>query len=146
MRSHRTCASRLLRCPQTRLVRRYGMRGPAPVGMIAVAGCPPPPRAPARGEQVMAFSVITIGRRAGDAEIRIEPDGTRLGHYAYNDRGRGPDTRTSLIVDAAGAPRRFRVTGVNYLKAPVDERLDDDAGMLRWQSSSDRGQAAAGAG
>src|SRR5205085_3091258 len=53
---------------------------------------------------------------------------------------------TSLIVDAGGAPRRFRVTGVNYLKAPVDERLDDDAGMLRWQSSSDRGQAAAGAG
>src|SRR4051794_26318335 len=103
------------------------MRGIAVAGMIAWVGCAPAPQAPGHAEQVMAFSVMTIGRHSGEAEIRIEPDGTRLGHYTYNDRGRGPDTRTTLTVDASGAPRRFRVTGINYLKAPVEERLDDDA-------------------
>src|SRR5215831_17706014 len=44
------------------------------------------------------------------------------------------------------APRQYRVTGVNYLKVPVDEQLDDEAGVLRWTSDSDRGGAADGSG
>jgi cytosine/adenosine deaminase-related metal-dependent hydrolase len=121
---------------------------------IYLAGCGPAaaPQAASgatglRGEaRVLAFSVMTAGRRAGEAELRIEPDGRRVGHLAYNDRGRGPDLRTELTLDAAGAPRRFRATGHDYLKAPVDERLDEAAGQLRWQSTSERGQAPAGSG
>jgi imidazolonepropionase-like amidohydrolase len=87
-----------------------------------------------------------MGRHAGDAEVRIEPDGRRFGHFTFNDRGRGPDIRTELALDATGMPRTFRATGHNYLKAPVDERLDDTGGTLSWQSKSEHGQAPAGSG
>ena len=120
------------------------------MGIVAVAaGCGPAPAAspaPIRREEIFSFSVVTIDRRSGDAEIRIEPDGTRLGHIAYNDRGRGPDTRSTVLADASGAPRQIRVSGVSYLKAPVDERLDDDGATLRWHTESDQGSAPRGSG
>jgi hypothetical protein len=135
------------------------MRGPVPAcsvvsvltAAIAVIGCGPaaPPHGPGgtgEAEKVLRYSVITVGRPAGEAESRIEPDGRRLGHFTFNDRGRGPDVRSELTVDAAGAPLRLRVTGHDYLKAPVDERLDDAGGTLTWQSTSERGQAPSGSG
>ena len=96
--------------------------------LIVAADCGPAvssrdPGDPGRssgGEQVLAYSVITVGRRAGDAELRIEPDGRRLGHFTYNDRGRGPDVHSELRLDDRGAPRWLRVTGHDYYKAPVD--------------------------
>jgi len=115
---------------------------------IAAAACGPAaaPRGPGGGERVLQYAVITIGRHAGDAEIRIAPDGARRGHFTFNDRGRGPDLRSEVALDAAGAPRRIRVTGVDYLKAPVDERLDEAAGALSWQSAGERGEAPSGSG
>ncbi len=118
---------------------------------IVAASCGPavsardPGRAPG-GERVLTYSVITVGRPAGEAELRIEPDGRRLGHFTFNDRGRGPDLHTELRLDATGAPRWFRVTGHDYLKAPVDERLDEASGMLSWQSAAEHGQAPSGSG
>ena len=122
--------------------------------LVVVADCgsavhspgPGPVPAGGAGERVLTYSVITVGRPAGEAELRIEPDGKRLGHFTFNDRGRGPDLRTELVLDAAGAPRWYRVTGHDYLKAPVDERLDEANGMLTWQSTGERGQAPSGSG
>jgi imidazolonepropionase-like amidohydrolase len=119
--------------------------------MVGAAACGPAVSAhdPGRGsggEQVLAYSVITVGRRAGEAELRIEPDGRRLGHFTYNDRGRGPDVHSELRLDAGGAPRWLRVTGHDYLKAPVDERLDEVDGKLTWQSSAEHGEAPSGSG
>jgi hypothetical protein len=119
--------------------------------MVVAADCGPAvsPRDPggsSGGERVLAYSVITVGRPAGEAELRIEPDGRRVGHFTYNDRGRGPDLRSELRLDARGAPRWLRVTGHDYLKAPVDERLDEVNGMLTWQSTAEHGQAPSGSG
>jgi imidazolonepropionase-like amidohydrolase len=119
--------------------------------MVVAASCSSavsarePGRGPG-GERVLSYSVITVGRPAGEAELRIEPDGRRLGHFTFNDRGRGPDLRTELRLDAAGLPRSFRVTGHDYLKAAVDERLDEVNGMLTWQSTAEHGQAPSGSG
>jgi imidazolonepropionase-like amidohydrolase len=114
----------------------------------AIAACGPAaaPHAPAPGARVLRYAVITVGRPSGEGEVRIEADGTRRTHFMFNDRGRGPDVRTELRVDAAGAPRFFRATGVAYQKQPVDERLDERGGQLAWSSPSDRGQAPAGSG
>ena len=101
---------------------------PAPVPSPGTS----PGAAPGAAPRVLAYSVITVGRHAGEAEIRIEADGSRSGHYTFNDRGRGPDIRTTMVLDGAGAPRRFHATGHDYFKAPVDERLDDAGGTLRW--------------
>jgi imidazolonepropionase-like amidohydrolase len=112
----------------------------------AACGPKPPSHGPSGAPRVLTYAVVTMGRHAGDAEVRIEPDGRRLAHFTFNDRGRGPDIRTELALDAAGMPRTFRATGHNYLKAPVDERLDDTGGTLTWQSNSEHGQAPAGSG
>ncbi len=121
-----------------------------PCVVLAIAGCAPAAPAPAHPPgavpQVLAFSVITVGRPAGNGEIRIEADGTRHSHVTFNDRGRGPDLHTTMAIDATGLPRSLRVTGHDYLKAAVDERLDERDGTLRWQSSGEHGQAPAGAG
>jgi hypothetical protein len=95
---------------------------------------------------VLSYEVITVGRNAGEAEIRIEPDGKRTTHFTFNDRGRGPDIRTEVTLDAAGMPRRFRATGHDYFKAPVDEQLDDKTGTLVWHSTGEKGEAPASAG
>jgi imidazolonepropionase-like amidohydrolase len=116
--------------------------------LVVFAGCgsaAPPGKAPSGASQVLAFSVITAGRLSGSGEIRIDPDGTRREHFTFNDRGRGPDVQTTMTLDATGAPRTYRATGHSYLKAPVDERLDDAGGTLRWKSTSEHGAAPAGA-
>ncbi|HEY0476925.1 MAG TPA: amidohydrolase family protein, partial [Kofleriaceae bacterium] len=118
-----------------------------PSGTTALGpGTPGPSGAHGAAPRVLAYSVVTVGRHAGEAEIRIEPDGSRAGHFTFNDRGRGPDLRTTLVLDDAGAPRRFHATGHDYLKAPVDERLDDAGSTLTWQSASEHGSAPVGAG
>ncbi|HEX3757087.1 MAG TPA: amidohydrolase family protein [Kofleriaceae bacterium] len=127
------------------------MRALIACSVVIAASCGPaaPARSPAGGgggERVLHYSIITVGRTAGEAELRIEPDGRRLGHFTFNDRGRGPDIHTELVLDAAGMPRRYRATGHDYLKAPVDERLDDAGGTLRWQSTAEHGQAPSGSG
>ncbi len=108
-------------------------------------GVPAPGTPTAPAAKVFTFAVITAGRPAGQAEIRIEPDGRRLTHFTFNDRGRGPDVRTEMVVDAAGLPRTYKATGHNYFKAPVDERLEARGDKLAWSSTSERGEAASGA-
>ena len=95
---------------------------------------------------MLTFSVLNRDHRVGEAEIRIEPDGKRVTHFAFRDRGRGPDTRATSMFDRAGALRWFHVTGVDYYQAPVDEQLEESRGMLSWRSPSEHGQAPRGAG
>jgi imidazolonepropionase-like amidohydrolase len=114
--------------------------------LVIACGAPTAPQAPRGGPQVLRYAFITAGRHAGDAELSIEADGRRVGHFTFNDRGRGPDIRATLVLDDTGAPRSFRATGHDYLKAPIDERLDDSAGTLTWQSTGERGKAAVGSG
>src|SRR6185295_2029253 len=74
--------------------------------IVSLAGCgqAASSRAPG-GARVLQFSVVTVGRPSGDAEVRFEPDGKRLGHFTFNDRGRGPDLRTEIELDDKGWPR-----------------------------------------
>jgi len=113
----------------------------ARAGASPAAGQPGEP-----GERILRYAVVTAGRPSGEGEVRIAADGTRRTHFTFNDRGRGPDVRTELRTDAAGAPRFFRATGRAYEGQPVDERLDERGGQLAWSSAGERGQAPAGAG
>ena len=53
-----------------------------------------------------------------DCERRVSTS-----EFEYNDRGRGPKIRAHYEFGADGLPSRIDVSGVNYLKAPVDEHL-----------------------
>lgn len=108
---------------------------------------PPNHSAPAAAqERILRFSIVSAGHRAGKAELRIEPDGRRLGHFVYADRGRGPDVRSERVLDRDGVPVAYRATGVSYSRSPVDERLEEAGNSLRWQSTSEHGEAPRGAG
>jgi imidazolonepropionase-like amidohydrolase len=116
--------------------------------VVGMVGCGPAPeaKAPKQEARVLRYAVITVGRPSGEGEVRIEADGTRRTHFTFNDRGRGPDVRTELRVDAAGVPRSFRATGHAYEKQPIDEKLEERGGQLVWSSPSEHGQAPVGAG
>jgi hypothetical protein len=96
--------------------------------------------------RVLTFSVLNRDHRVGEAEIRIEPDGKRVTHFTFRDRGRGPDTRATEVLDPAGALRWLHVTGIDYYQAPIDERVEESRGVLSWRSPSEHGQAPIGAG
>ena len=89
--------------------------------------------------------VMTSGRPSGSGEVRID-GARRVGHFTFNDRGRGPDVRATLVLDDSGAPRSFTATGHDYLKAPIDERLEEGGSKLAWRSEGERGDAPAGSG
>jgi imidazolonepropionase-like amidohydrolase len=123
---------------------------PPPPVPPAVAAAPAPRAAraatPAPPPTVIPLAVISASRHAGEGELRLEADGGWTSHYAFNDRGRGPDIRTTFTLDAAGRPRTLTSTGYDYLKAPVDEHLDVVGDHLVWRSTSERGEAPADAG
>ncbi len=117
---------------------------------LAVVACGPArsPRGPGGDARVLRYAIVTSGRPSGAGELRSAADGTRVSHYTFNDRGRGPDVTAAVVLDEHGAPRWFRATGHAYEKQPIDERVDtdDEGGDLRWKSSAEAGHAPAGAG
>jgi len=92
----------------------------------------------------LEFSVITAGRPSGRGELRIDADGTRHSYFTFNDRGRGPETSGDVTLAADGTLKTLKVTGHNYLHAPVDETLVEHDGKLAWKSASEHGEAAPG--
>ena len=76
------------------LVARRRDRTPRMTGLVFVSwialatGCRPTV-APDGSDRtrLLSFSVTTLGRPAGSAEIRIEHGGRRIGRFTFNDRG-----------------------------------------------------------
>src|SRR5512147_3008567 len=93
-------------------------------GAVVVAAAPPVPA---------HFVVISNGRVAGEAELTVSPDGARRTHLRYEDRGRGPELETELILKD-GAPISVRTRGHDYWAQPVDEELALRDGRLTWRS------------
>lgn len=106
-------------------------------------GAPAPPAAEAR---TLRFAAITVGRPSGSAELTIAADGTRSSRFMFNDRGRGPDIKTTVTLDERGWPRSVVSKGVNYLKASVEETVTVSGGEIRWTSTGESGSAPADRG
>jgi hypothetical protein len=92
--------------------------------------------------QTFRYSIVSNGRGAGSEVDIYGADGQIDSTFEFNDRGRGPKIEAHYIVDANGSPRRTDITGVDYLKAPVDEHFAVEAGIGRWKSTTENGQAA----
>ncbi len=110
------------------------------------AADPRAPTAPAAAARTLRYAIVTAGRPSGSAEVTIGADGTRSSHFTFNDRGRGPDIKTTATVDERGWPRTVVSKGVNYLKVPVEENLAVSGGVVKWTSTSERGEAPADRG
>ena len=92
------------------------------------------------------YTVLMGKGPSGAMEVKVDADGARHTTYQYTDRGRGPSTLSEARFDANGDEIALRVTGVDYLKAPVDERFAVDGGQLTWTSRVDGGSVLAAAG
>jgi imidazolonepropionase-like amidohydrolase len=117
--------------------------------LLAACGAAPPPAAPsvtAAPSRTLRYVIVSVGRATGAAELDLAADGTRRSHYQFNDRGRGPDVKTTLVLDDRGAPRGARSDGHDYWKAAVDELAEVRDGQLTWRSTSERGHAPLDAG
>ncbi len=87
------------------------------------------------------FSVIMVGKIAGEETLH-EVAGESHATFRYNDRGRGPDLKARWRVSAAGFPNAVNISGVDYFKAPIDERYALKADQGSWQNSAERASQA----
>ncbi|MDR7070058.1 imidazolonepropionase-like amidohydrolase [Pseudoxanthomonas japonensis] len=85
------------------------------------------------------YDILIMGAARGTMTVATQKDVRRV-HFQYVDRGRGPDLWTEQRLDADGIPLTYAATGVNYLKAPVDERFESVAGRAIWKSAADAGE------
>jgi imidazolonepropionase-like amidohydrolase len=107
--------------------------------VATVAAAAPASAAP--GARTLKYVVLANGQPVGSEVDVVDKRGAIDGDFEFNDRGRGPKIHAHYEFSADGLPLQITVSGVNYLKAPVDERLVAGSGGLRWSSSSGNGNS-----
>lgn len=95
--------------------------------------------------RTLRYTISSNGKVAGNEVDTYLPDGRVECMFEFNDRGRGPKIAATYMLDANGLPVRVDETGNDYLKAPVDEHFEVKDGVASWKSTSEHGQAPAGA-
>lgn len=95
--------------------------------------------------QVLRYSIISNDRKAGSEVDTFRAGGVIDSAYEFNDRGRGPKIESHYVLGSDGLPTRIDISGVDYLKAPVDEHFAAEQGRAHWKSTSEEGSAPAGA-
>jgi imidazolonepropionase-like amidohydrolase len=86
------------------------------------------------------YTFILSGNKAGYESSTRNSDGSLQVHFEFNDRGRGPNINEKLVTGKDGIPVEIEITGVDYLKAPVDERYSLKQGTASWKNRSEEGQ------
>ncbi len=101
--------------------------------------------ATALADETRHYDWLTAGKVSGSHVLVIETDGTRVIDFEFNDRGRGPKLNEVLKIGDGGVLVSVAVNGHSYMGAPVDETFRVENGEAHWQSTLEKGQAAAGA-
>jgi len=86
------------------------------------------------------YTFILAGNKAGFENSTRNPDGSLQLHFEFNDRGRGPNINEKIVTGKDGIPVEIAITGVDYLKAPVDEHFALKQGNATWKNRSEEGQ------
>lgn len=102
------------------------------------------PAATAGNAKSSRYTFLMSGNKAGFESSSLNSDGSLQLHFEFNDRGRGPSTDQKIVFDKDGIPIVNEITGVDYFKAPVDERFSVKQGNSTWKNRSEEGQKKAG--
>ena len=84
--------------------------------------------------ETLHWDWLTSGEKSGQQVVEVDGN-TRTIEFGFNDRGRGPEQTTVVVLNEAGIPVSVRTTGVNYQKAAVEETFEVEDGVARWASS-----------
>ena len=91
-------------------------------------------------QQVVRHTFLMAEKPAGQQVARTMPDGSREYEFEYNDRGRGPKTRTVVRLGANGTPVSVDIAGIDYYKATVSEQFSVTNGVAKWKSDAEKGE------
>jgi imidazolonepropionase-like amidohydrolase len=108
--------------------------------LIFFAAASPLSAAPA-SPLTLRYSIVSNNTKAGSEVDIYSGDGHVDSAYEFNDRGRGPKISAHYVLGADGTLSRADITGVDYLKAPVDEHFSAESGQAHWKSTSEDGHA-----
>jgi imidazolonepropionase-like amidohydrolase len=86
------------------------------------------------------YTFTLAGNKAGFESSSRNSDGSLQIHIEFNDRGRGPNVNEKIVSGKDGIPVELEITGVDYLKAPVDERFSLKQGTAAWKNRAEEGQ------
>ena len=110
-----------------------------PVAQQTSAAAPQPVACPAGTKSKREYALSLMGNRAGYQTVCLQEDGTRLVHFAFNDRGRGPAFTSTIRLDARGLPVAITTDGNDYYKGPVAERFSLAGDTAQWTNKVERG-------
>jgi imidazolonepropionase-like amidohydrolase len=103
---------------------------------LACAHQPPPPR-----EETLRYTVLMSTNTAGTQLVTTRGDEITV-DYEYNDRGRGPKTRSVIRVNDRGLPVSMTVAGNDYFKQDIEERFTFKNGKASWKNTAETGETA----
>jgi imidazolonepropionase-like amidohydrolase len=86
------------------------------------------------------YTFTLAGNKAGYESSSRNADGSLQIHFEFNDRGRGPNVNEKIVSGKDGIPVELEITGLDYLKAPVDERFSLKQGIASWKNRAEEGQ------
>lgn len=90
------------------------------------------------------YAVLMAGQPAGQLAVWEDSAGRHHSFFQFNDRGRGPKLTSISAPGKDGLARLVEISGVNYLKKPVEERFSVESGRANWKNPAEEGSAAAG--
>lgn len=90
------------------------------------------------------YDWLTAGKVSGSFILQVREDGSRMADFEFNDRGRGPKIHEVATVGDDGVPVSLQISGHSYMGAPAEETFRVEAGRAIWESTMERGEAAAG--
>ncbi len=85
------------------------------------------------------YTFMTIGEKSGAQVVSYDDAGHVAISFEFNDRGRGPQTTTSLELNADGIPVKIDISGNNYQKGEVSEHFAINGEMAEWNSKIENG-------
>jgi hypothetical protein len=96
---------------------------------------------PLQRPRVARRSVVILSRKSGTQVTTFNADGTLDFTYEHLENGRGPKAAGRARLAADGTFTSFEASGKHTMGNPIEERFAVEAGVARWKSREEQGEA-----